>query len=169
MSYAHVWLLCLVLWIHMKPLPMTERRTHVHIHKRVLCINTCAQASFHRTCQTHVLRACVAAVLCCILWTHMKPMSMTERRTHVRMHKRALCINTCAQPSFHRTCQRMSAAHDEIASHNERKKRTFANMSSVTILPPSPPQSMLGTIANQDLDEKERFFRIGSTAKMRQH
>ena len=35
---------------------------------------------------------CVATVwlLCCILWIRMKPMSMTERRTHVRMHKRAL-------------------------------------------------------------------------------
>ena len=58
---------------------------------------------------------------------------------------------------------------DEIPSQCERTKSSFANMLSFTILPPSPPQSMLGTIAHQDLDEKERFFRIGSTAKMRQH
>ena len=60
-------------------------------------------------------------------------------------------------------------AHDEIPSQCERKKRSFANMSCFTILPPFPPQSMLGMIAHQDLDEKERFFRIGSTAKMKQH
>ena len=99
-----------------------------------------------------------AWLLCCILWIRMKPMSMTERRTHVRMHKRATQLLT-----------EWEHEHDEIPSQCERKKRSFANMSSFTILPPSPPQSMLGTIAHQDLDEKERFFRIGSTAKMKQH
>ena len=49
-------------------------------------------------------------------------------------------------------------AHDEIPSQCERNKRSFANMSCFTILPPFPPQSMLGMIAHQDLDEKERFF-----------
>ena len=49
------------------------------------------------------------------------------------------------------------------------QKRSFANMWSVSITPPSPPNSMLGTLARHDLYEKERFFRIGPTAAMEQH
>ena len=42
-------------------------------------------------------------------------------------------------------------------------------MRFVTILPPSPPYSMLGRVGYRDLDEKERFFRIGSRTEIRQH
>ena len=89
----------------------------------------------------------------------------------------ALCINLAHRHLLTERVRRMSYAHDEIPSHCERQKRSFANMSSFAILPPSPPQSMLWTIASQDIDEKqqqkafrrsnycgERFLRLQRTA-----
>ena len=75
-------------------------------------------------------------------------------------------VDTCARAQ---RLTRWKHAHDEIPSHCERKKRSFAHMSSFNILPPSPPRSMLGAVAHHDLHEKERFSRIGSTAEMSQH
>ena len=125
---ATVWLLCCILWIRMKPMSMTERRTHVRMHKRAL----------HKHLRTGIFSPNVSDACLVVQRIRFWCMSRIPRS----LSTMTLCmIDTRVRTQL---LTEWEHAHDEIPSQCERTKRSFADMSCFTILPPFPRNQCWG-------------------------